>query len=289
MDTQTDCVSCFLRQAGEVARFATDDDAVRATMTAEARRITASADLAMPPVALGQRVHRMLRATSGDPDPYRPAKSRYNRLVTELVPELRAMIDQALDPLAVAVRLAIAANVIDFAAHGDLTATEVLVALRAAAGQPLHADLAAFRAALATAERVLYLTDNAGEIAVDRLLIERIGPRRVTVAVRGGAVINDATRADADEVGLPGLVEVIDNGSDAPGTLLADCSQAFLARFAAADLIIAKGQGNYESLIEVPRPIFLLFKVKCAVVAEHAGLPLGSHALLPATAGQRLR
>lgn len=130
------------------------------------------------------------------------------------------------------------------------------------------------------AQRILYLADNAGEIAFDRLLIEQIGPARVTVAVRGGPVINDATITDARAVGLHEIVEIIENGSDAPGTLLDDCSQEFKWRFAEADLILAKGQGNFEALSDEPHNIFFLLKAKCAVIAAHAGVPLGTHVLV---------
>ena len=137
-----------------------------------------------------------------------------------------------------------------------------------------------FDNAVANAQRILYLTDNAGEIVFDRLLIEQLEPAQVTVAVRGRPIINDATLADARAVGLHELVEIIDNGSDAPGTLLDDCSQEFKRRFRAADLIIAKGQGNYETLSQERRNIYFLFKAKCSVIAEHAGVALGTHVLL---------
>lgn len=97
--------------------------------------------------------------------------------------------------------------------------------------------------------------------------------------MRGGPVLNDATMADARAVGLHEIVEIIDNGSDAPGTLLDDCSQEFKRRFAEADLILAKGQGNFETLSDEPHNIFFLFKAKCSVIAAHAGVPVGTHVL----------
>jgi hypothetical protein len=238
------------------------------------------ADPARPTVALGQTLHRSLRALTGDPDPYLSAKRVFNNLILGLLPELRRMIRQAPDPLLLTVRLAIAANVIDLGSNSSLTPAAVLSALRGVLQVPFHEDWAAFTAALSHASRILYLADNAGEIVVDRLLVEAIGPNRVTVAVRGGPVINDATIEDARATGLDTLVEVIDNGSDAPGTLLDDCGDAFRERFEAADMIIAKGQGNFETLCDVDRPLFFLFKVKCPVVAAHAGLPVGTHALI---------
>ncbi len=114
---------------------------------------------------------------------------------------------------------------------------------------------------------------------MDRLLIEQLGPERVTVGVRGGPVLNDATLADASEVRMTELVDVIDNGSDAPGTILADCSDSFRERFDGADLVIAKGQGNFETLSGLNRHIVFLFKVKCPVVSREVGLPVGTHAL----------
>jgi uncharacterized protein with ATP-grasp and redox domains len=111
------------------------------------------------------------------------------------------------------------------------------------------------------------------------LLAEQLPLERLTFAVRGAPVLNDATLADARLAGLDGLAEVIDNGSDAPGTILADCSEEFRRRFAAADLIVAKGQGNYESLSEEPHDIFFLFTVKCDVAARHAGVPRGTQVL----------
>ena len=130
--------------------------------------------------------------------------------------------------------------------------------------------------AVDAAARVLYLADNAGEIACDRLLIERLGPARITLAVKGSPVLNDATRVDAEAVGLAAIVEVVDNGSDAPGTILADCSEAFRRRFAEADLILAKGQGNYETLSNAAADIFFILKAKCPVIARDLGCRVGS-------------
>jgi len=114
---------------------------------------------------------------------------------------------------------------------------------------------------------------------------EQLPLERTTFAVRGAPVLNDATRADARFAGLDRLAEVIDNGSDAPGTVLKDCSPEFRRRFAEADLVIAKGQGNYETLGEEPRDVFFLFAVKCDGAARHVGLARGTQVLLRSSAG----
>lgn len=236
-------------------------------------------DLAQPPPAMGQRMHRRLRQITGVADPYRATKDRQNRMAMELLMELRSQIASDPDPLALAAKLAVAGNVIDIGINGSVEEQDLRQAVSQALEEPLAGDWAGFRQAVDKAGSILYLADNAGEIAFDRLLIEQLSPGRVTLVVRGAPVLNDATMADAQVVGLHEIVGLIDNGSDAPGTILGDCSEAFNRRFAEADLILAKGQGNYETLGDAPRSIFFLFKAKCPVVAAHAGLPLGTHVL----------
>jgi uncharacterized protein with ATP-grasp and redox domains len=279
MLTSLDCVPCFLRQTLEATRFATKDTAIHEQVVRSVLRMLAEIDLMQSPPAIAQRIHRLVREISGVDDPYRPAKERFNRLAVAILLDLTAQVERTRDPLMTAARLAIAGNTIDLGVNGNLTETDVYAAFERAFSEPLMGDLEAFRQAVAEAKDILYLADNAGEIACDRLLIQQLLSVRVTLAVRGGAVVNDATLADAEAAGLDELVEVIDNGSDAPGTLLSDCSEDFRKRFTKADLIIAKGQGNFETLSDTGGNIFFLFKVKCPVIAARVGLPLGTHVL----------
>ena len=198
-------------------------------------------------------------------------------MVLQLLPELRERIDASDDPFGLAVKLAIAGNIIDLGVGGHVAEDDLRDSVDQALEEPVHGLVEDLRRDIERAERILYLADNCGEIAFDRLLVERLPIEKVTVALRGEPILNDATMEDAHTVGLTDLVEIIDNGSDAPGTLLEDCSPAFRRRFAQADLIIAKGQGSYESLSEVPAPICFLFMVKCSVVAEHIGEGVGTH------------
>jgi hypothetical protein len=169
--------------------------------------------------------------------------------------------------------------------NGNVTEEEVRRAILQASSEPFWGEQDFFLQAVAQARSILYLADNAGEIACDRLLIEQLPMERVTLAVRGAPVLNDATRADAQAVGLEAMVEVIDNGSDAPGTILDDCSPEFRDRFAESDMIIAKGQGNFESLSDQKGNLFFLFKVKCPMVAERIKQPMGMHVLMPSSFG----
>jgi uncharacterized protein with ATP-grasp and redox domains len=117
---------------------------------------------------------------------------------------------------------------------------------------------------------------DAGEIVFDRLLIEALPTEKITVAVRGGPVLNDATLVDADTAGIPESAPVIANGSDAPGTLVGECSEEFRYWFDRADLIIAKGQGNYETLSDTTKAVFFLLAVKCPLIAAEIGAPVGA-------------
>jgi hypothetical protein len=255
------------------------DPAIHEEVVRDSLQWMGDADLSLSPAVLAQRVHRRLRQMTGIDDAYRAAKDRQNQLAVALLPSLRSKIARADDPLKMAVRVAIAGNVIDLGASGEVTERDLMVSLDSAIAEPVRGALDELVAAIEPAGNILYLADNCGEIAFDRLLIEQLSPKRVTVAVRGAPVLNDATTVDADAVGLSEIVEVIDNGSDAPATILEDCSPAFRARFAAADVVIAKGQGNYESLSDESRLIFFLFKVKCPVVAAHVGQPEGVNAV----------
>jgi len=278
-----DCRACILRQAEEVpARFGAPPD-VRGRVLAEARAALARFDPSRAPPEMGGILHAIARRALGRADPYAEAKARDDARAAALLPEVRGWIAAAADPLRAAARVAIAGNRIDFGAPGGEVDGDLEARAREALAVPLppaaEAGLAAFAARARAARRILYVADNAGEIAFDRLLVERLPSGSVTVAVRSAPAINDALRADAEAVGIPEVAEVIESGSGIPGTVLADATPEFRARFAAADLIIAKGQGNFETMDELAAPIAFLLMVKCEVVARRIGLPVGAPAI----------
>jgi uncharacterized protein with ATP-grasp and redox domains len=279
MHTALECIPCFARQALEAARFVTDDAEIHERLLRDVLRAAAEMDFSQCPPVVACQIHRTLGEMTGVADPYRAVKDRFNRMAMDMLPELAAKVEAATDPLGMAVRLAIAGNVIDLGVDGGMTEDLARRAVANVLNEPFDGDVEAFQQATAEAQDILYLADNAGEIVLDRLLIEQLPIERVTLAVRGGPILNDATLQDAQAAGLCDIVEVIDNGSDAPGTVLSDCSDEFRRRFAQSDLVIAKGQGNFETLSDEPNNILFLLKVKCPVIAAHAGLPLGTHAL----------
>ena len=276
MRTYLECVPCFVRQALDASRMATDDPVVHEQVLRETLRLAVEMPFDRSPPWMGQRIHKLLRDVTGNPDPYREVKRRSNALALTLYATLQEHVRGSADPFATAVGLAIAGNVIDFGCRNHIDNDEVLQAVEDAMKVPLNeAEVADFRQAVDGARDILYLADNAGEIVFDRLLIEEMPQERVTLVVRGSPVINDATREDAEVAGLDSLVSVMDNGSDAPGTILESCSPAFRSRFEQCDLVIAKGQGNYETLGGVDRSIVFLFKAKCPVIARDVGAEVG--------------
>lgn len=280
MKTCLDCLPCFVRQTLDASRQVSDDPAFHEQAVRDLFRELADSDWSQSPPVLAQKIHRRLREQSGIADPYLEQKRAHNELALRLLPQLRKDVEQSDDSLIAAAHFAIAGNIIDLGAKSGLAETDVLHAVEHAAEEPLEGDIESFRAAVQDAKSILYLADNAGEIVFDRLLIEQLGPERVTLAVRGAPILNDALEEDARMAGLHEIVPMIGNGTDVPGTDLAQCNNQFRTLFQSADLVISKGQGNFETLNDNPRQIFFLFKVKCPMVANASGKPLGTHVLM---------
>ena len=286
MKTYFECIPCLLRQTFEAARLTTDDKAIHEQVIRKVLRATSEMNLQESPPFMAQRIHRLIRQMTGDNDPYRDIKDRFNYFALELYPELKERIERSREPLDTAIRLAIAGNIIDSGVNLHINETLVHNSIEHALTAPLAGDPEQFRKAVSKANDILYLADNAGEIVFDRLLIEQMPLEKITLAVKGSPVINDACLADARATGIADLVEVIDNGSDAPGTILDECSEEFKRRFENADLIIAKGQGNYETLSDVKKDIFFVLKAKCPVIAHHIGCEVGSLVFLGSARGK---
>jgi len=266
--TDLECLPCFFGQITRTLNHAGVNGERGRSILRKAEKVIELASLDEVPARTTTLIHRILREETGV-DPYKRVKDTYNRIALDKLPGLRRMIAGAVDPLEGGVRAAIAGNVIDFGIYESID-------LDRSIEEAFHLPLSSFafrnfERAVGKARRVLYLCDNAGELVFDRVLIELLRAREkfVIVAVKGAPVINDATREDAVVAGLHECAEVIDNGNDGIGTLLEACSDRFLAEYRSADLIISKGQANYETLAGTgDQRIFFLFKVKCPVVAR---------------------
>ena len=257
--------------------MASDDPEAHARVLRAVAKAVSEMDMDDTPPSMGQVIHRVVREATGRQDPYREVKDRFNALALSLYARLKSMVAESDDPFGTAVRLAVAGNIIDFGVSSDIDEESLERSISESLAWPLEdGALDALRLAVDSADDILYVGDNAGEIVFDRVLIEEMDTDRVTFVVRGAPIINDVTMRDAVEVGLTDIVAVVDNGSDAPGTILSDCSQEFHERFLSADVIIAKGQGNYETLSQAPGRIFFVLKVKCPVIARDIGCDVGA-------------
>ena len=220
MNTSLDCIPCFVKQSLNAARMMTGDAGFQERIVRQVLRRAARLNLAQPPPVAARWIHRQVRRSAGRADPYLEVKRESNRLARALLPAWRKRVGASANPRLAAVKLAIAANLIDYGAKGDLKAEDIPAALEDSYAAPLEGNVEEFFEAAARARDLLFLADNAGELVFDRLLLELLPREKTTVVVKGGPAINDALAADARAAGLTRWIEVVDNGSDATGTLL---------------------------------------------------------------------
>ena len=278
MKTYYDCLPCLIRQAVEAVRMVTDDEAVQEKVIRQVLLETARIDLQKTPPHMARIIHRHIKEALGNIDPYKDIKDRFNQFAMQMYAKLQKQVQNSADPFETALRLAIAGNIIDFGVRVDIEEQHIEETIEECLKSPIvfnsPDDL---QKAIDAAKNILFLGDNAGEIVFDKLLIEQMPMDKISYAVKGFPIINDATMEDAIDTGMTGLVKVLDNGCDAPGTILELCSEKFQEVFRQADLVIAKGQGNYETLSGVnDKDIFFLLKVKCPVIAQDLECECGS-------------
>jgi len=282
--TYLDCYPCFLRQALDAARYAGADEEGQRSILNSVLETLSSLDPTSTPPEIGDAIHRLVRQKTADPDPYADAKRKATEQTLQLYPRLKALVADASDPLETALRLAIAGNIIDLAPSSsyDLWATVERVLEQPFAIE----DTPAFRRALTSTDRILYLADNAGETVFDRVLIETLD-KPVIYAVKGGPVLNDATMDDAIAAGLDQVAQVVTTGSDAPGTVLRLCSHQFRRLYDQGEIIVAKGQANYETLSGEGERLFFLLQAKCPVIAQDVGVAVGDIVLKQGSGSRR--
>ena len=291
MRSKPDCLHCSIKHALSAARAAGVDEARQVEAMTAAMGAMDAFDLSATPaynstLALWA-AHRSLR----NHDPFAAQKQRYNALALQLYPRLKALVDTADCRLDAAVKLAIAGNVIDLGILDQPSGHDVDIegSIAAVFAESLALnDLPALQDALGRARSVLYLADNAGEIVFDRVLAEEMAALGldVTVAVKEQPILNDVMEEDARAVGIDQCARVISTGSGEIGVPLSRCSATFRRVFLSSDLILSKGQGNFESLDDVPAPVFFLLKAKCQVTADELGVRLGEMALLRSSVWQ---
>ena len=278
-----ECLNCALNQVTATTELLGMEMPRRKALMQQAVELIARKGIDRNNCELIEEVYRIVTRAVGDEDPYRDVKAHFNRGMLRLCPEVRRHIQESGDPLRAAVRAAIAGNLIDLSALGlEISLEAAMEKVREVDRTGMYVDdCDSLKAALSRARTLLVLGDNCGEIAMDKLLIETLRglyPQlRVQYGVRGTAVVNDVTREDAAMVGMEDVAEVIDNGDSLLTTLLRRTSPEFNRAFYGADVVIAKGMGNYEGLYGCDRgDIWFLMIAKCNVIARLTGTPRGS-------------
>ncbi len=277
MRAALECYPCFFTQILKTAQLLSLSEEQTREAVRRFSRLLPEFPAPASPAAIGREVYLILADISGVKDPYRELKQHCTRLALEMVPELKERIKKADDPLREALRIAVAGNFIDFGTSLDIN-------LKSGLDKILEQDFlidfyAELRRHLERAKSVLMLGDNAGETVFDRLLIEELAVP-VTYVVREAPMINDALAEDAEMAGIGEVARIVSSGCVAPGTIREFCSPEFWQMLTHAELIISKGQGNYEGLSHESLPIFYLLKAKCKAVARDIGVPVGSMLLL---------
>lgn len=293
MKTSPECLPCFLRQAKYASGLATNDPKLQMAILTAVRGYLAGLDLEESPPVNSIGLYQIISQLSGHPDPFATLKRQSNDLALRLRPQVEAIIRQGEDPLFLAILFAMAGNIIDYGSQQEFDLDQALREARNT--NPIINDYQRLRHDLAQAQTVLCLADNCGELVFDGLLIDQLPPTiTITLAVKGGPIINDATMIDALACGLDQKCQIIANGTTCPGTPLGRCGQEFEDLFKTADVVISKGQGNFETLSLVQRPIYHLLTVKCPVVGNHAAevrgypgqIPTGATLLMRLGAGE---
>ena len=273
-----DCIPCLQRQALQAARFVTDSEQQQEEILRNVMDELLKTGWEKSPPEMARKVHRIVRERTGNDDPYREVKKEANTVTLGMYPAMKDKVERAADPLMTAVRLAIAGNIIDLGACEtydlERTIAEVLV-------KPMKGDgYSRLREALEKATMLIYLADNSGEVVFDRIFIETILEnyeiKKVIFVVKGAPIINDATLIEAKEAGLDRILEVefARMGTGAPGSGHTRESREFSKFLDTGDMVISKGQGNFEGLSH-REDIFFLLMAKCPLVASEFGADIG--------------
>jgi len=278
MKLKLDCIPCFQRQALQAVRFISNDEELHQKVLREVAKKLLESNWGSTPPELAHEVHKIVKSITHERDPYKEVKKESNGSVLKMYPELKAEVKKSKDPLRTAVRLAIAGNIIDF---GPLQTFNLETTVKDVLRKKFAIDdYEKLKENLEAAETLLFFTDNAGEIGFDKLLVETFLQtktlEKITFVVKGGPIINDATIEDAIYIGLSDLpnVEFLTLSNGEAGTGPERSSQKVKSWIKKHDLVISKGQGNYEGLSE-HNGLFFMLMAKCPVIASDLNVRVG--------------
>ncbi len=266
-----ECFPCFLRQADLAARAHGADEALRTVLAARVSRMLADLPAGEVPARIATRLQALAREVLGTGDPYLRVKQRELLRFDETARRAEALVAAAADPVSAAVRVSAFGNIMDFGII-ERESMESEIA-RLPSGDGAWELPTGLRDRIARSSRIGVLLDNAGEVAFDVPLLSLLARqgKSLWIGVKGGPVIDDITEAEAQRIGLSAYGEVVSNGNQGVGTDLDLCPKGFQDRIASSDLVLSKGQANFETLVGRLRHAFFLLRCKCPVVSRALG------------------
>ena len=270
MNAQLECLPCLGRNAVDAARRSTGDSDLRHCIVCESFKLLSANRLDQPPPFTARQILDIAEKHTGIADVYKEEKRRSNRLAEQLVAQLAAIPEYDPASFESRLRLAVAGNILDFGIFGDLDIAAAMNVVRSAFTRPLPLDaVQRLQEKMESAQRILYILDNCGEAVFDRVFMEPYR-HKITIAVRGRPAFNDVTADDLPECRLDNFAAgwIANGPTGIPGVILDHCSPEFRGVFGSSDLIIAKGQGNFETMNVYDAPIAFLFMAKCPVVVR---------------------
>ncbi|MDD5643940.1 MAG: ARMT1-like domain-containing protein [bacterium] len=274
MKCYLECIPCFVKQAVEAGNILSASAKQREEILQKCLKLIINMDRDMTPPEAGMKIHSIIKFITGRKDPYQEIKDYYNNLGPAFYEKYKRKVKESEDGLLSSIRCAIAGNVVDFGVAGEFDAEKDIE--KVMTQDFAYFDYDRFKKVLSGSRSILYLADNVPETFFDRILIEELKGKDIVYAVKSAPIINDATVEDALKAGIDKFAAVVESGSCAPGTVLSLCSSDFLETVKKSDMIISKGQGNYEALEDIGRKnVFFMLKAKCRVVSRHLNVKIG--------------
>ena len=270
MKIQLECVPCTLNSYLRLAETGVIPESQKEEILRQMLHVFATFDYNQSPPVLGCKMHTLIRESINNPDPYHMIKEEYNQMMMDLYAKFERLVKRSEDPFDAAMRLAIAGNVIDFGSQHQLDIMETISRVMDANFAIDHSPQ--LRVDLEQADSLLYIGDNCGEIVLDKLFLSLLDVPIKYFAVRESPIINDVTFEDAILTGIDKVAKVITTGDNSPGAVWESTSEQFQRVFKNADVIISKGQGNLEGLMDVTHDsLYFLLVTKCDLIAKRVG------------------
>lgn len=279
-----ECIQCLIR--GHIDHYPENCSAQeKVTYIQKLLKVMAEAPSTVSAPVLAREIYKIQNEMFGNEIDYTEIKKHFNQVMMEKAISIEKELEATEEPLKLGIQYAMMGNYIDFGALGNVDEDKLGEFLKEAKYITVkEEEYRALKYDLAGAKNMVYLTDNCGEIVMDKLLlqvIQKLYPEiQITIIVRGMPVVNDATMEDAEQIGLTEQFRVIGNGSDIAGTCLDEVTEEAVEMIEKADVIFAKGQGNFETLQQCGKNIYYIFMCKCEMFANRFQVPRFSGMLL---------